>query len=127
MSNSKQLVQCPHCGGMYKNLNVHIRKMHPVSQEQVVVAGQENSSSAPAPRTKFISTRSPGLRVVIRPTRRGFIQTPHGSMDSVFEGKSAQFVNGEFETTDAETIEYLNGVYNDRRYPVVNASKLGVN
>lgn len=120
--------KCPLCSRTVKNLQLHIDRYHPEGVDEA--KGPENSSSAPVPipapkgRVKFFSPRSAELRVVVAPTRRGFVQTPQGSMDTVFMGKSAQFMNGEYETDDPEIIEHLTSKYNDRRYPVVNLTKV---
>lgn len=120
--------KCPLCSRTVKNLQLHIDRYHPEGVPLDEAKGSENSSSAPAPtstsKVKFFSPRSAELRVVVAPTRRGFVQTPQGSMDTVFMGKSAQFMNGEYETDDPEIIEHLTSKYNDRRYPVVNLTKV---
>lgn len=113
---------CPHCGGVYARLNAHIKRQHTGVALAGVAGEQVNSSSAPAPLTKFFSPRSAELRVVVKPRHRGFMVTPQGQVDIVHEGKSAQFVNGEFETTDPDIINHLTKVYRDPRYPVVNMS-----
>ena len=110
---------CQVCGKEFKHLGAHTRFAH---KPGVV----ENSSSAQSPPvrevrpTRFVSTRSPGLTVIIRPTRRGFINTNAGHMSTVMEGKRVSFHNGELETTDPEVIEYLTSHYKDAKYPVTN-------
>lgn len=117
-------VICDHCGRSYpqEKLSNHIKRYHPLQAGDA--KGRENSSSAPAPKVvRFVSPRSPSLTVVIKPTRRGFVNTPQGSMDTVFPGLSIQFREGVFETDDPEIIQYLSEEYKDRRFPVVNMAK----
>ena len=117
--------KCDVCGRLYRDVEKHKSRQHAALHQQSVGKESGNSSSVPAPLTKFISSRSPGLTVIIRPTRRGFINTSGGSMETMIDGKSVNFINGILETNDPEVIDYLNTKYRDRRYPVVNMSKSG--
>lgn len=107
---------CPICGKEFKQLAVHMRRIHPQSGVSVKVG--ENSSSAP-PSVRFVSSRSSGLTVVIRPKRRGFVNTSGGSIETVVdEGKKVTFVQGELKTSDPEIIDYLTNTYKDARFPI---------
>jgi len=106
---------CAICGKEFKRLAVHMKLAHP--PDAPVKVG-ENSSSAP-PSVRFVSSRSSGLTVVVRPRRRGFVNTSGGSIETIVdEGKKAIFVKGELITSDPEVIDYLTNTYKDARFPV---------
>lgn len=106
---------CAICGKEFKRLAVHMKLAHPT--DALVKVG-ENSSSAP-PSVRFVSSRSSGLTVVIRPKRRGFVNTSGGSIETVVdEGKKVTFVQGELKTSDPEIIDYLTNIYKDARFPI---------
>jgi|WetSurMetagenome_2_1015567.scaffolds.fasta_scaffold851708_3 hypothetical protein len=124
---------CKHCGKSFKRLMIHMKNSHPSLYGKGGAAAEENSSSAP-PQTKainavekirFFSSRSPGLTLVIRPKRRGFVNTSGGSIETIVdEGKRVQFRNGVLETSDPEVINFIKTEYKDYRFPITNVSHL---
>ncbi len=114
--------KCEQCGGEFKNLGAHLR-----SHTAGKTAGELLSSAPAGPtskRLRFLSVRSPSMRLVVKPTTWEFVSTPTGSRSVQVTGKAVEFVNGVFETDDPELIEFLEHKYNDSRFPVISANQL---
>ena len=130
------MTQCKICGKSFQRIGAHMKRSHPESygmsggKERSVVGNSSSAltspvkGSAPA-KVRFVSTRSPGLTVVIKPVRQGFINTPAGSVSAQLDGKRVHFIKGVLETDDPEVIEYLRNDYHDPRFPVTCTTDLG--
>jgi hypothetical protein len=86
--------------------------------------GGPSSPPAPTLREKFLSPRSPQLKIVIRPIEWIQIATPAGTRGQQAPGKSVEFINGSLITDDPEVIDFLKNKYRDNRFPVFCSSTL---
>lgn len=69
---------------------------------------------------KFVSPRRLSMTVVVVPDQWREIQTPVGAKMVQATGKTIQFLNGIYKTSDPEVIEYLESKYNDSRFPILS-------
>ena len=124
--------KCDRCGEEFQNLGVHKRfcKGMGVEAERELssapTAEAPTTGVPPGEKQRYISTRSPGLTCIIKPSMRGFVQTIGGNVQTLIPGKSVQFDKGVLETDDPEVIDYFEHKYHDLKFPVTNVTKLGV-
>jgi hypothetical protein len=117
--------KCEICGGEFKNLGAH-RRSHADGKTAGELLSSAPSGPTPAPpeKVRFVSSRSPSMKVVIKPTQWEFAATPTGSRPVQVPGKSVQFKNGVLETNDPEVIDYLESRYNDSRFPIISGRQV---
>ena len=68
---------------------------------------------------RFFSPASNGLSVIVAPKEWVVNKTPAGDRTIQTPGKTAQFENNIYITSDPEIIEFLTTTYTDKRYPIV--------
>jgi hypothetical protein len=115
------MVTCSHCGGEFKNehgLKIHVARIcqrvsSPPHPEVVV---EEVAASSIPTKVRFVSPKSPSLRIVVKPRERTQVLNPGtGGVPSVQSyltpGKVAEFQDGQFSTDDVEIIDYLEETY----------------
>ena len=117
--------QCDMCGKNVKlrGYHVHLRLAHGVKREDLPqhLNPPEESQEEPV---RFMSTRAPEMVVVVRPDEWQNIDGPGGSRMRLMKGKRIEFHRGEYITADPDEIDYLENVYEDRRYPVLSMRKV---
>jgi len=123
---------CPICGKVFKDgrgFAVHVancEKLKNVEKGTSPPPSRLEGEIAAPPLSATVEYRSPrvkGLRIVVSPTYYNQVETPTGTRVIPVKGKTAEFKDGVFRTSDPEIIKYLNQ-YSDARYPVVNMTEM---
>lgn len=126
---------CGVCGKITKNqggMNLHMKRHNRVpvvtnatiaNETEVIVKTQSRPSAIKAEIVTFLSPRAHGMTLIVTPDYWTTIDTPGGQKQTMIKGKTVEFENGIYRTTDPEIIEYLEQVYADKadpRYPVIS-------
>jgi len=123
--------ECKPCNKEFKNqggLNLHNRK-HAAPKDvkvpplrPVVEVGVERNDPT---KVLFYSPKSPNLTIVVKPEYWARVETPGGEQSFKVAGKTVEFLEGRFSTSDPEIIAYLETIYNSLpgsgRFPVVSS------
>jgi hypothetical protein len=121
------------CGGAMTSPEIKDCGTEP-NPPSVPQAGEEVAPpllAAPLPeQVREVTYRSPrikGLRLVVTPTFNRIIETPTGNYVTRVAGKTVEFKEGFYKTSDPEIIAFLNRYTKTKsaaRYPVISSDEI---